>query len=114
MQGVAAVSGPAVVARDAQQVRLASASREFEAQMMKELLRPLTADTVPGSGDEDDRAGSTSVLGDFASEALARAIRDRGGFGIAARIAHGLSDSALQHGSAVSNDTVLARTKNPL
>lgn len=113
MKGVAALGDTGGMGRTDQEVRILKASREFEAQMVKELLRPLTAYTVPGTGDEEQATGSTSVLGDFASEALARAMSDRGGFGIAARIAHELSRSQSQHEPVRGNATVPARTRNP-
>jgi Rod binding domain-containing protein len=66
------------------QPRLVRAAHEFEAQMMKELLKPLTAgDGLTGS---DDESGSTGALGDYAGEALGRALSEAGGFGIASRI----------------------------
>lgn len=66
--------------------RLIHAAREFEGQMLKELLKPLTASDGLTGGDSED--GSTGVLGEFASEALGKALSERGGFGIADRIIH--------------------------
>ena len=73
--------------------RLVRAAQEFEAQMMKELLKPMTGqDALTGEesvtgGD----AGAGGALGEFASEALGQAISRHGGFGIADRIVHDLS-----------------------
>jgi len=64
--------------------RLVKAAHEFEAAMMKELMAPL----VPGHdllGGEEE-VGSSSALGDFAGEALGKAISESGGFGIAKSI----------------------------
>ncbi len=88
-------SEAAVGAREAHAVspRLVRAAQEFEAQMMKELLKPMTGQdplTGEASGDEG-YAGSAGALGEFASEALGQAISRHGGFGIAARIVHELS-----------------------
>ena len=67
--------------------------------MMKELLEPLQKDSLApedasGGGDE----GSGNALTSFGSEALARAISDHGGFGIATKIIehfnHGRSAAA--------------------
>jgi Rod binding domain-containing protein len=70
--------------------RLVNAAHEFEAQMMKELLKPMTGgDALTNDGDEDQ--GSGGALGEFASEALGRALSDRGGFGIATSIVKELS-----------------------
>jgi hypothetical protein len=71
--------------------RLVKAAHEFEAQMMKELMTPLTrGSAVPGVGgntDEDDQdSGSAGALGEFAAESLGQALSAAGGFGIANRI----------------------------
>ena len=72
--------------------KLQNAAREFEALMMKELLKPISAQsTLAGEADEND--GSTGALGEFASESLAQAISRQGGFGIADRIIGELSRS---------------------
>ena len=71
--------------------RLMHAAHEFEAQMMKELLKPIAAGnslTVEGSDAEE---GSGGVLGDFASESLGRALSEQGGLGIATSILRSLS-----------------------
>lgn len=79
----------------AQQPRLIRAAHEFEAQMMKELLKPLTSgDGLIGSDDESDSAGA---LGDYAGEALGRALCEAGGFGIANCIVGQVSQSGISH-----------------
>jgi len=94
------------------QPRLVRAAHEFEAQMMKELLKPLnSADAL--TGDEDDSStGSGSALGEFASEALGRALSDRGGLGVANKIVEDLSHSGNKNatGKVTANshgDTVM-------
>ncbi|MFZ2022588.1 MAG: hypothetical protein WBA18_18175 [Terracidiphilus sp.] len=78
--------------------RLVKAAHEFEGQMMKELLKPLSAgDGLGGDGSEDEDAGSGGVLGEYASESLGQALSQRGGFGIADRIVHELSHSGTTH-----------------
>jgi Rod binding domain-containing protein len=75
------------------------AAHEFEAQMMKELLKPMTAGgSLTGEDDGADAdlssgSGSGSALSEFASEALGKALSERGGFGIADRIVRDLSHS---------------------
>ncbi|HZZ39765.1 MAG TPA: hypothetical protein VFE06_11580 [Acidobacteriaceae bacterium] len=67
--------------------RLRPAAHEFEACMMKEFLEPLQKDALFEDGkDEAGSDGSGNALMSFGSEALARAISDRGGFGIATKI----------------------------
>ncbi len=79
------------------QSRLVRAAHEFEGQMMQELLKPMTAGDALASEDNEDDAGSSGALGQFASEALGQALSRRGGFGIADRIVKDLSHSGNQH-----------------
>jgi Rod binding domain-containing protein len=90
----AAGAGPAGAGPEAAvtpQPRLVRAAHEFEAQMMKELMKPLNQGAAPGGDDsgndgDDSGAGSAGALGEFASEALGRALSQGGGFGIATAI----------------------------
>jgi flagellar protein FlgJ len=70
--------------------RLAKAAQEFEASLMKELLRPMQQQSALFGKDEDS-SGSNDALGSFASDALAGAISARGGFGIAHQIVEHLA-----------------------
>ena len=78
--------------------RLKPAAHAFEASLMKEFLAPLEKDSLPGEDPGSDGEGSGSALMSFGAEALARAISERGGFGIATEI--------LQH---VRNGKVLPK-----
>ncbi|MGA2887326.1 MAG: hypothetical protein ABSE51_04690 [Terracidiphilus sp.] len=78
------------------QPRLVHAAHEFEAQMMKELLKPMAGTNGLDGEDSDSASGSSGALGEFASEALGRALSDRGGFGIATSIIHELSPRGNQ------------------
>ena len=73
--------------------RLVHAAHEFEAQMMKELLKPMTGSDGLTGEDSDSETGSGGAMGEFASEALGRALSERGGLGIATSILHSLSRS---------------------
>lgn len=72
--------------------RLVKAAHEFEAQLMKELLAPLTRGAsdpeVGGAGvsNDEEESGSAGALGEFAAEALGQALSAVGGFGIANQI----------------------------
>jgi flagellar protein FlgJ len=67
--------------------RLKPAAHAFEACLMKEFLEPLQKDALfDDAKDGDTGEGSGNALMSFGSEALARAISDRGGFGIATKI----------------------------
>ena len=76
------------------QPRLVHAAHEFEAQMMKELLKPL-AQSSGLTGDDSD-AGSAGALGEFATESLAQAMSQQGGLGIATQLIHSLSHSGTR------------------
>lgn len=88
--GVGAIDAHgAMPAAGTPQPRLMRAAHEFEAQMMKELLKPLTAsDSLTGEGED---TGSGGALAEFASESLGRALSERGGLGIADRIVQSFS-----------------------
>jgi Rod binding domain-containing protein len=116
MQGhlESARSGMQLPAGLAAQPKLVNAAHEFEAQMMKELMKPLTKGAAPGDADaEDDDSGdsfgSSGALGEFASEAMARALSEQGGFGIADRIIAQLSKRSIEEDSHAGNDTEASR-----
>ena len=73
--------------------RLVRAAHEFEAQLMKELLRPMTESGTLTGDDDGDGSGGAGTLGEFASESLAGALSAGGGFGIADRILGEISRS---------------------
>ena len=113
MQAVAATNTTTAEANvSVPQPRLVRAAHEFEAQMMKELLKPMTgSDGLTGEEDGGD-AGSSGALGEFASEALGQALSRQGGFGLANQIVHDLSRSGTKHdnGKVTGNqhgDTVM-------
>ena len=70
--------------------------------MMKELMKPLNrGSSLTGTdADGDEDSGSGGALGEFASEALGRALSEHGGFGIAAAIVKQLSPHGNQNGTA--------------
>jgi Rod binding domain-containing protein len=74
--------------------RLKPAAHEFEACLMKEFLQPMQHDAL-FAGDKDGGSegsdngggdGSDNALLSFGAESLAKAISERGGFGIANKI----------------------------
>jgi len=81
------------------QPRLVRAAHEFEAQMMKELMKPLHGGSgLTGTDDTDEDSGAGGALGEFASEALGKALSAGGGFGIAHQIIKALSHTGNQPG----------------
>ena len=100
--------------------KLVNAARQFEGQMMKELLKPMTeGDGLGGDGDDDSGlslgSGSGGALSEFASESLGQALSARGGFGIANRIISELSrDGNRQGTSQVTQDRHRNTVMRPL
>jgi len=74
--------------------RLVSAAHEFEGQMLKELLQPMTESGGLGGSDSGSK-----ILGEFGSEALGKALSDQGGFGIANQIIAQFSRSGNRSGT---------------
>jgi Rod binding domain-containing protein len=89
----AAMKAESAVSHGTPQPRLVRAAREFEARMMKELLKPMTGSDALSGEEGDHGAGSEGALGEYASEALGRSLSEHGGFGIANRIVADLSHS---------------------
>ena len=87
------------------QPRLVRAAHEFEAQLMKELLKPMTASDGL-TGDEGGSGGEGGgVLGEFAAESLGRGLSEHGGLGIANSILRDLSHAGNgSRGLAVTGD----------
>jgi Rod binding domain-containing protein len=96
------------------QPRLVRAAHEFEAQMMKELLKPMTGqDSLTGEDDDGGTgagldSGSGGALGEFASEALGQALSRQGGFGMANKIIKDLS-AANKHEGKNENQNVTGK-----
>jgi Rod binding domain-containing protein len=74
--------------------RLVRAAHEFEAQMMKELLRPITQQDEGGN-----ETGYGGALSEFAGEALAQSLSRAGGIGMGNRIMASLSRTETDCGS---------------
>lgn len=86
--GLGNVSSPSATgAAQAKDPRLEHCAHEFEATLMAELLKPMQeSDGLTGEESDSAGEGSGGALSGFASESLARAISERGGFGIANRV----------------------------
>ena len=85
--------------------RLTRAAEEFEAQLMKELLRPLASGGLGGGEDDNGDAGSGTTMTDLAADALGRSISARGGLGIAASIVRSLFHSETPDRITSRSDT---------
>ncbi|HTZ90380.1 MAG TPA: hypothetical protein VMA71_08565 [Alloacidobacterium sp.] len=92
-----------------QNPRLESAAHEFEASLMKEFLKPLQHDSLfadEGSKGDDDSSGSDGTLMSYGAEAMAKAISEHGGFGIAQKI--------LDHFKAATNRSQPGAKNSPV
>ena len=88
---------------------LVRAAHEFEAQMMKELIRPIT-----GCDQGCNEAGSGGPLSEFAGEALGQALSRAGGFGIADRILASLSQVETDSNHGFTSGMPAAKAENGL
>jgi len=88
--------GTSAASVQAKNPKLEHSAHEFEARLMAELLKPLQEGDGLTGEDSDSGAGSGGALSGFASESLARAISERGGFGIADRILHQLESPGTE------------------
>jgi Rod binding domain-containing protein len=112
MPSVLGVSTPALSPSATPQPRLVQAAHEFEAQMMKEILKPLTGNGVLSGFDDDPGGGSNSALSEFASEALGKALSQSGGFGIANSLIRDLSHSG--NGREIGTVTASRHDNTPM
>jgi Rod binding domain-containing protein len=110
ISNLAAVSGlnqPTTDSTTTPQPRLVKAAHEFEAQMMKELLKPLSSSTGMLGSDDDADTGSNGALGEFASESLGQALSNHGGLGLSNRIiqdvTHRASGQSQASGAALKS-----------
>lgn len=88
MPGVGRLEGGGERAHAKSEPRLVNAAREFEAQMMKELMQPITR-----CDESDDASGSSGALTSLAGEMLGQSLSRAGGFGIGSRIIASLSQN---------------------
>ena len=79
---------------------LVKAANTFEASLMQELLKPLSAKdplfSESGGGAQDDDTESGGVLASFGSESLAQAMAAHGGLGIGKQVVGQLEQQAAR------------------
>lgn len=93
IEGIQGTAGMSANPDEAPPSRIVHAAHEFEAQMMKELLKPMTASDGLTGEESDSTSGSGGAIGEFASESLGQALSVAGGLGIASSILHSLYHS---------------------
>jgi Rod binding domain-containing protein len=106
MQSVSATKAANPGDASAPPPRLVRAAHEFEAQMMQELMKPMTHISSMTGQDDDSASGSGGTLGEFATEALGRALSEHGGFGIARSVLYDLSHSGTQAANGIVTGNV--------
>jgi flagellar protein FlgJ len=69
------------------QAKLVDAANQFEGMMLQELLKPMRPGQDSWGGDEKSEEDSASdTISSFGTEALAKSISQKGGFGIAKKV----------------------------
>lgn len=91
------LSVPIDADRNSANRKLVEAAHEFEAQMLKELLKPMTSNVAEES---DGALGAHDGFVELAAESLGRGLSNRGGIGIADRVIRSLSHSETGQGKA--------------
>jgi len=106
--------------------KLVAAAHQFEASMMAELLKPLSSGDLFGGEEESGGAagglgtlsdltssadGSGGALMSFGSEALAKAISEKGGLGIARRVLDHFAEAAAKNGEGGAHPAAEAAKK---
>ncbi|WP_213803438.1 hypothetical protein [Granulicella sp. dw_53] len=66
--------------------RLKDAAQQFEAILLKEMLKPLQSSQHSMDDDGDDSDKPADVLGEYGTEAIANAISKSGGLGIGKKV----------------------------
>lgn len=77
-----------------QKSKLADAAQQFEASMLQELLKPMQSSENSWGGDDAGSDNSFDTIRSFGTEAVAKAISQGGGFGIAKQV---VSQVTLEH-----------------
>lgn len=77
---------PGALPQSPQSSKLVEAAHQFEASMLQELLKPLQAGQDSWGGGDSEGDSAFDTIRSFGTEAVAKAISDGGGFGIARQV----------------------------
>ena len=66
--------------------RLTDGAHQFEAMMLAEMLKGLNFSGAPDEGSQEATGGAGSTITSYGTEALAKAVSQGGGFGLARQI----------------------------
>jgi flagellar protein FlgJ len=70
----------------AKRAKLADAAEQFEASMLREMLKPLQFGAAADAGGEESAGGAADTIRGLGTDALAKALASHGGLGIARKI----------------------------
>jgi Rod binding domain-containing protein len=91
--------------------KLVDAAQQFEASMLQELLKPMQSSQNSWGGDEDSADSSLDTIRSFGTEAVAKAISQAGGFGIAKQVVAEIDRQHPQASQAQSSQTQTSQAK---
>jgi flagellar protein FlgJ len=97
--GAAAAS----VAQERDQKKLADAAQQFEAVFLTQMLKPMTGGGDPEGSEDTEKMAGSDTMSSYGTEALAKAIAQGGGVGIAKQIVHKVGLEKTQHAKALSS-----------
>jgi flagellar protein FlgJ len=80
------VSSQSATFQEQRRAKLVDASQQFEAAMLQELLKPMQHGQGDWDGDGKNDDSASDTMSSFGTEAVAKAISERGGFGLAKMI----------------------------
>lgn len=81
-----------------QLAKLVDGARQFEAMMLEQLLKPLNFGESPDAGGEESSGGAGGTIRGFGTEAIAKAIAGKGGFGMAEQIIRQVTSEHMSRG----------------
>lgn len=92
-------------AADRRHTRLKDATQQFESMLLQEMLKPMRSSKNSWLGEDGDLDAAAGTMSSFGTEAVATAISQRGGLGIARKVMEQVSDEAFQHAQKISFST---------
>lgn len=98
---IAENSVQAVMMPDRERAKLVDGARQFEGMMLQEMLKPLHFGEAEAAEDGSGGGAGDTIRG-FATEAFAKAIAAKGGFGIAEQIVRQVEAERDGHGTGAA------------
>lgn len=84
----------------ARMAKLADGAHQFEAMMLGEMLKGLKfGGSAETAGDGEETAGAAGTIQGYGTEALAKAIANGGGFGLAKQIVRQVTEEDVRRGN---------------